>query len=358
MISGNKILVFILIISFNYVYSDSLKVLFLGDTYFGDSYQIEPGLNAINKYGYDYFFENVKDILLSSDLAIANLETPLANANVFIPHSNKEYFHFADKDSTPLYLSKYNINAVSIANNHILDLGYDGLNITISSLNSYDVQPFGAGFSEEQASVPFKFNKPGVETNIFVFSCYWYRSRFFNEKQIYASGDNAGVCLLDPGKISVQIKKLKENYPGAFFIAYPHWGSNYKQKNSYQTETAHKLIDAGVDLIIGQGAHTVQEIEQYKSKWILFNIGNFIFNSPGRFGSTGAKPFGLIAELNVNDTTRYLKLYPIYINNLKTDYRVRRLDENEFGECYKLAVKGNRENVFKKGFDYYEIKLN
>jgi cyanophycin synthetase len=358
LLSPKKILILLLFVLIYPANSDSLKVLFIGDTYFGESYQIKPGQNAINEYGYDYFFENVKDILLSSDLAIANLETPLANANVFIPHRNKEYFHFADKDSTPIYLSKYHINSVSVANNHILDLGYDGLNLTISSLNSYDVQPFGAGFNQEQASAPFSYNKSGVETNIFVFGCYWYRTRFDSEKHIYASGDKAGVCLLDPDKISAQIKTIKENYPDAFFIVYPHWGSNYKQKNSYQTETAHRLIDAGVDLIIGQGAHTAQEIEYYNGKWILYNIGNFIFNSPGRYGSNGAEPYGLMAELNINSNSKYLKLYPINTNNEESDYRVRKLDKNEFDECYKFVVKKDKGKVLKNGTDYFEIGLN
>ena len=352
------ILILFLSLYFNLSYSDSLKVLFLGDTYFGDNYQMNNGNTAINEYGYDYFFENVKDILYSSDFTIANLETPLYRGKIKPPSGGEKYTHFADKDSTPFYLNKYNIHTVSLSNNHTFDLGKEGLSSIFSGLSYYNIHYFGAGFSEEAASLPFIYAKSGVIPYIVIFTGYWYCSRFDSVKHYYAKGDKEGVFLLDPVKISEKIKEYRGIFPNAYFVVYPHWGSNYKIQNQYQTDIAHKLIDAGVDLIIGHGAHTVQEVEHYKGKWILYNIGNFIFNSPGRYGSTGAKPYGLMAELNISRDSRSLKLYPVFTNNLETDYQARRLEEGEFDDCFNFVFKSNKDKIHRSGKEYFIIKLD
>src|SRR5205085_8709363 len=109
------------------IHADEICIFFLGNTHFGDNYQLNPkynrSINVIKKNGYDYFFENVKDILLHSDFTFANLETPLIfNPQISVEKSD-DYLHWSDSDSTVFYLNKYHIMAVSLANNHVFDSG-------------------------------------------------------------------------------------------------------------------------------------------------------------------------------------------------------------------------------------------
>ncbi|HWA07392.1 MAG TPA: CapA family protein, partial [Ignavibacteria bacterium] len=80
-----------------------MSILFLGDTHFGDNYQNDPkynrGVNIINEYGYDYFYENVNDILKSSDFSLCNLETPLT-AKLEPVSTKKLYLHWSDPGNT------------------------------------------------------------------------------------------------------------------------------------------------------------------------------------------------------------------------------------------------------------------
>ena len=46
-------------------------------------------------------------------------------------------------------------------------------------------------------------------------------------------------------------------------MAFPHWGRNYQWKTDDQTEMGHDLIDSGIDMVIGHGAHMMQEVERY-----------------------------------------------------------------------------------------------
>ena len=59
----------------------------------------------------------------------------------------------------------------------------------------------------------------------------------------------------------------------------------------------HKLIDAGADLVIGHGAHNLQQIERYRDHWIIYSLGNFLYNNFGNFNKYNAPPYSLIVKL-------------------------------------------------------------
>ncbi|HMQ78949.1 MAG TPA: CapA family protein [Ignavibacteria bacterium] len=335
-----KIFILLLLLS-GYAKCDSLSILFLGDTHFGDNYQYDPkfnrGVNIINEYGYDYFFENVKKILLTSDISFCNLETPLTKT--LAPVSiKKPYLHWSDPVNTIEYLSKYNIKNVSLGNNHVFDQGITGFTETISSLQIAGMYYFGAGKNSDEALKPLVIDENGVK--LVIFSGFEYRASYDTLYNFYADSIKAGVNKLDIINMNEQILNCRKKFPKAKIIIYPHWGSNYKQVNNRQIAFAHSWIDAGADIIIGHGAHTVQQIEKYNGKWIIYNIGNFIFNAPGRYRTTGAKPYGLMAMLVIEKGKDKIFLYPLFTNNKTNDYQVRELNNEEFTELEEFLLKG------------------
>ncbi len=133
--------------------------------------------------------------------------------------------------------------------------------------------------------------------------------------------------------VVLQVKALRQSDPEAVIICYPHWGQNYRRKSAGQSRIGRMLIDAGADLVIGHGAHLLQEIEKYRGKWILYNLGNFVFNSPGRYGRKKVDPFSLAARLEAvkeNGRVRLgLRLYPLFTDNRITRYQTRPASEEE-----------------------------
>lgn len=350
-----KIFILLLLLS-GYSKCDSLSILFLGDTHFGDNYQYDPkfsrGVNIINEYGYDYFFENVKKILLTSDISFCNLETPLTKT--LAPVSiKKPYLHWSDPVNTIEYLSKYNIKNVSLGNNHVFDQGISGFNETISSLQKAGMNYFGAGKNSDEASKPLVIDENG--TKLIIFSGFEYRASYDTLYNFYADSIKAGVNKLDIINMNEQILNCRKKFPEAKIIIYPHWGSNYKQVNPRQIAFAHSWIDAGADIIIGHGAHTVQQIEKYNGKWIIYNIGNFIFNAPGRYRTTGAKPYSLMAKVVIENDKEKIILYPVFTNNKTNEYQVRELNNEEFTELEGFLLKGKFVySAFKN--EYFELK--
>ncbi len=324
-------------------FDSSVKIFFLGDFDFGESYQTNPkfndGINIIDEYGYDYMFENIQDLLESSNYTIVNLETPLLDSFRNSSASQKPYIHWSSSDSTIHYLKKYKFNAFSLGNNHTMDCGPGGLIQTINSLKKNGLNYFGAGLNTKEVSEPlvkqFILSKDTI--TIAVFSGFEYRKSYDSIYNFYAGENYAGVNGISVERTAMQIKELRQKYQDVYIIFFPHWGRNYLAKTEMQTETAHGLIDVGVDLIIGTGAHTIQQIEIYKEKFIFYCIGNSVFNAPGRYKSHGVKPYSFITALEIKyfegKFTKQLTLYPVFTDNLQTNYQVRYLDEDEFTDC-------------------------
>ena len=88
--------------------------------------------------------------------------------------------------------------------------------------------------------------------------------------------NDAGTALLD---ISNDRSGSGGQACGGFVVVSMHSGHEYtKQANASQTTFAHAAIDAGAELVIGHHPHVVQPVERYRGKYILYSLGNFVFD--------------------------------------------------------------------------------
>ena len=365
---------------------NEFNILFVGDITFGENYVNEYasrkdiGYNPLERFERDYFFQKVKPILLGSDLVIANLEAPLIDANNTVrpifPVSptnrfgkkNGTYQHWTDKTKTAEYLKKYNILNVSLANNHLLDYGIDGLYQTLDKLEESGIRFFGAGVNRRQAGTPFTKDIfiGNTMVKLAVISAFEYRKGYDKDFSFYASDSKGGVNRLSLNRIQQKIKKLREDDDNVFVVAFPHWGGarNYGWRTDKQAELGHQLVDAGADLVIGGGPHNMQQIEEYNGRLILYSMGNFLYLSKGSYDKFNANPFGLVARLvfqinNIKNppnppqqdnadnyipltkVKKILKVYPIMTDNIKTNWQGRFLEEQEFKIAYDLLIDKN-----------------
>jgi len=331
--------------------SKTLEVIFTGDTSFGENYQSrlksKGRSNILEKQGYDYCLQKMKSFLFDADFVVANLETPITNIKISPFSDSKSYVHWADIEKTPEALLNHNVNIVSLANNHIFDFGKEGFNQTLSVLEEKKIKYFGAGQSIAEAEQAFIFE---VNMGTAKFKCAviaaFEKSNIYRKKyQTYADKNSSGVNPLQVKNIRKIIKKIKNSDLNTLVIVSPHWGSNYQWKNRKQTDMAKSLIDSGADYIIGHGAHMLQEIEKIEDKWVAYSLGNFMFNSPGRYSKLKAPPYSLIAKLYVEYNNKNffstIRFYPIVSDNLMTSYQPRFVTEKEFNEILWLLESHN-----------------
>jgi len=333
--------------------SDTLKLLFGGDTYFGESYGVfETGASPQGEPGiYEKSTEGLSALARDAHWSIVNLEAPLT---LPLPGEGvkKLILHWSNPDKSSSTLKSCGIKAVSLANNHTMDYGSQGLSNTLKTLEKWQIEYVGAGLNEEQAMKPLikTFELKGQKVTLIVLTGYHYRKSYDEKYGFYAEGTKAGVAILDIERTSQRITRLRERFPNGIIVVFPHWGKNYEEVKKSQIKGAHKFIESGADIVLGHGPHMLQPIERYKGKWIVYSLGNFVFNTPGRYQSKeDAYPYSFVAIIELEPKGKanpgQLKLYPILSDNKKTDFRPRPVTEEEFVEVLQILEYHSKSGI-------------
>lgn len=249
---------------------DVSTISFVGDVSLADNWFIMPyydsrgGINGV-------LGSKMLDIMRSSDIMIANSEFTVSNRGTAL--LNKMYTFRAKPERLPIY-NEMGVDMVTLANNHVYDYGVDAFNDMLDSFNEYKIPHIGAGHNIEEAKKPYYFIINGYKIA--------FVSASRAEKNIMTPGasiDSGGVfrCYDSTDMINL-IKELKSN--SDYVIPIIHFGrENSHELEEEQVSSAHAYIDAGADMVVGHHAHTLQGVEIYNDKPIIYNLGNFLFNN-------------------------------------------------------------------------------
>jgi hypothetical protein len=317
-------------------------VLFGGDLHFAESYEFTKGGRP--KDGPHTFQGRYRDslsglmpLVASADFTIANLEGPLS-----LEHENnpliatRQYLHWSRPREAGEAIKYAGIDLVGLSNNHGMDQGVAGLEQTFAELDKDGVAYFGGGKDLDTARKPYlyRFKRgDGSQAVLAVFPGFSESEPPADGFDPYAKPDQPGIAPVDPAYLRQTIPQLRKQYPDLFVVAYPHWGHNYSWVYGDEIKLGRELVDAGADMVIGHHAHTIQEIERYRGKWIVYGIGNFIFLAPGRYKEfLKAQPYAFAAELAFPATRGSpprVRLFPIAADNRVTNFQARLLDLRE-----------------------------
>ncbi|MDP6704754.1 MAG: CapA family protein [Alphaproteobacteria bacterium] len=278
------------------------------------------------------------------DLRLINLETAITARGRPWPRKGIHYrMHPRNAD----VLTRARIDFCSLANNHVLDWGYPGLEDTIDTLDRAGIAHAGAGRNREQAGAPAVLSLPDGGRVIVVslatpssgVASLWAASR-------QRPGVNL-VRLTERWLAYVQRRITAVKRAGDVAVASIHWGPNWGHEfEKNQRAFARRLIDdAGVDLVHGHSSHHVRGIEAYNGKLILYGCGDLINDYEGIPKTPEQEPFapdlGLIyfARLSATDGRLVeLRMQPTGMCRLK----VRRADDNDAGRLEEIL---NREGA-------------
>lgn len=228
--------------------------------------------------------------LPKSDFVIGNFESP-ATENGF---KRAKRFTF---NSNPKYLSvlkKIGFTHLTLTNNHSIDCGRTGLTSTVKNIIENKMKVLGYGVTKKEACEPTIIMKNGIEIALF--------SSVTIPLEYYKSLENKpSICQNSPNDIAQKIKTFKKSNPNQFIIVQLHWGTEYESKPSNtQKQQAHKLIEAGANIIIGHHPHVIQTVEKYKKGVIFYSIGNYIFDL-----AAPKTHLGIIPTITINSSSSY-----------------------------------------------------
>lgn len=227
----------------------------------------------IKKAGGEAPLARVASILKAADIAIANLESTLASGGK----------RNADKDVTfrgdPRGIESLKVaelDAVSLANNHILDYGPEPLLDTIEALDEAGIGHAGAGKNKTAAWTPATIERNGTTTAYLAFS-------HIIPAGFIAQDDRAGFASgrMDMSLVEDAIREAQGTHD--YVIVSFHWGVEYTDNpTAEQVKNAHIAIDAGADMVLAHHPHVIQGVEFYKDGLIAYSLGDFVFDHYSR----------------------------------------------------------------------------
>ena len=221
-------------------------------------------------------FTKVEPSLSSADVAIVNLEMAITERGE--PYDKE--FVFRAPGSAALTLAGAGVDVVSLANNHILDFGSEGLEDTISVLDEVGILRPGAGANNAEAYAPRVLV---LDNEI--------RVAFVSASAIIPGGFSAGAERPGIADAKWAIPRVLAAVRAAasgndVVVVSIHWGVERATCPSQdQRDLAQQLIEAGANLILGHHPHVLQPIETFDRTVIAYSLGNFAWHP--RYGITG-----------------------------------------------------------------------
>lgn len=257
--------------------------------------------------GYDYPFAKMLPYFSGAQIIFGNVEGPLTNRGT--PEQDKTFVFRSPPGKVSAALKAAGFNVVSLANNHTLDYGADGLLQTIETLDATGIQHTGAGANLAAARQPALILVNGLKVAVLSYSMTL-------PENFFAGPDKAGTAFGHEAHVRADVMAAREQ-AGIVLVSF-HWGQEGKTTlRDYQTRLGHIAIDAGASAVIGHHPHILQGIEQYKDGLILYSLGNFTFGSYSMRSARSA-----VAQLRFRNARLHsVRLFPINVNNFEVQFQ-------------------------------------
>lgn len=300
----------------------AVRLLFAGDVYLSDhvleAYDAAGGIDGVLSQGYQAEIQ-------AADYFVTNEEFPFSTRGT--PAPDKQFTFRVYPEKVKL-MQEMGIDLVTLANNHALDYGRDAMFDTIDTLDHAGIRHVGAGKNLAEARKPAI-----VELNGRTFA-FIGATRVYPEADWAAGTDSAGMFSAYDGgaALAEEVKAAKQQ--ADYVIAYVHWGIEREEMpNEVQKSIAHRLVDAGADLVVGAHPHVLQGLEYYQGVPIAYSLGNFVFGS--------SIPSTALLQADVDDEGIRLRLIP----GASAAGYTRKLDDTEKIAAFYEKMSGLSSGV-------------
>lgn len=253
------------------------------------------------------------------DARIVNLETSVTTSDRFA--RGKEVHYRMHPGNLPaLVVARPDVCV--LANNHVLDFGRRGLVETLDVLAGAGLVTAGAGCDDAAAWHPAAVPVAGGR-RVLVLACGTPSSGV--PACWAAEAGRPGVAYLPEltghaaERLAARVAALRR--PGDTAVVSIHWGSNWGHDISPdQTGFAHRLVDAGIDVVHGHSSHHPRAIEVYRGRLVLYGCGDFVDDYEGIAGHARHRPdlrLLYLAVLDDDGKLRALRMVPLQARRLR-----------------------------------------
>lgn len=238
-------------------------------------------------------YRNLYRILQEAEITYGNLEMSLNER----PDLQRGLYNYRKGREFGWEIAKLGVNLVSLGNNHALDYGVEGLKETLNILGKSGIAQAGGGFDLHEARdhAELQFDRTRISL-LSYYSSEGARSddggptiATINAPSVMIEGQNgtseAEVAPRENDVTAMEdaIRRAKAHTDIVMVHYHLHWVSHSRaypipdQVPPNQRPMIHRAIDAGADVIFGNGPHVLRGIEIYKGRPIFYSLGNFIY---------------------------------------------------------------------------------
>ena len=259
----------------------------------------------------EYPWGNVLPLLRSANALVLNLECVISDRGE--PWPGKMFVFRSDRKNVAV-LESARVTAVSLANNHALDMGADALEECLDVLAGHGILAAGAGRSLDAARRPVYFPIDGLDAALVAFTD--------NEPAWEATPTRPGLFHAavdsDDDRFQAVLDAIQEASAAAdVTIVSAHWGGNWGERPPDSHRQAARLfIDAGADVVFGHSAHTFRGVEIYRDRPVLYSCGDFVDDYAVDEIERNDQSFVFILDFDGADLCRLL-LVPTVIRNFQ-----------------------------------------
>lgn len=247
-------------------------------------------------YDFKPLYANVKDIISSADVSIINQETVISQSNE-VCGANGGVLIFNSPPEVADAVIDTGFDVVTMANNHLLDMGASGLEESINfwdqKAQENDLTVLGAYLNEEDANNIRVREVNGVKIAFLAYA------EHLNGFSIPEDSPLRVIMNSEEDVIERQIKEAREL--ADVVIVSAHWGvEDTNVVSDDRIELANKMVNWGADVILGCHTHTAETME-----WITRDDGTkgFVYYSMGNFVCAQTDNFNLVGEIADFDIT-------------------------------------------------------
>jgi poly-gamma-glutamate synthesis protein (capsule biosynthesis protein) len=242
--------------------SNLLEATFVGDINLSNG---EERLASVA--GVSSIFSKTKDSWANSDLVLGNLESVLLEEGEKYKSAKDGSNKLGTKSDFAKGLKDAGFTALSLANDHSADYEKKGLKSTLSALDSVGIETIGAGENSSEAADPLVKDVNGIKIAVYTMSDVV-------PEESAATVSSPGIATASNSDLFMNIYKMRESVD--LIVVNVHWGYEYTSTESKeQQELAHDLVEAGADVVVGEHSHTLQPIEMYQGKLIVYGLGDY-----------------------------------------------------------------------------------
>lgn len=275
--------------------------------------------------GYDFkpIYKNVKGIIESADVAVLNQETIISESNE-IRGANGGALIFNSPPEVADAVIDLGFDVFTMANNHLLDFGAQGLTESINFWNARAAESnltvLGAYLNEEDSNNIRIREVNGVKIAFLAYA------EHINGFSIPADSPLRVVMNSEEDVIERQIKEAS-NLADAVIVS-AHWGvEDTNIVSQDRIDLANKMVNWGADVILGCHTHTAETME-----WITREDGSkgFVFYSMGNFVCAQTDNFNLVGEIPDFDIVINGKTNEVTLENVGVIPTIVHYDDGEF----------------------------